>query len=263
MLNVFICLFFFYILIVNSTMSKDELQGVFTGIPSTHFFDNLKSALNTADVDLPQATWNSFLVAALSAIVTTYFSALSAYAIHTYRFKGRKFIAGFILAIMMIPSQVSSLGFLKLCNQMGATNQLWVLIIPGVAAPAVYFYMLQYLQATLPLDLVEASRIDGSSEFRTFNRIVLPIMKPALAVQGIFSFVGSWNNLYMPALLLTDDDKKTLPVILANLSSKAHSQADAGQVWMTILIAIVPIVVVFLILSKQIIKGVTSGSVKG
>jgi multiple sugar transport system permease protein len=164
---------------------------------------------------------------------------------------------------MMIPAQVSSLGFIRLAYQLGATDQLWMLIVPSIAAPSVYFYMLQYLKATLPLDLVEASRIDGSSEFMTFNRVVLPLMKPALAVQGIFSFVASWNNLYIPSLLLKSDDKKTLPVMLATLASQSFSKADAGQIWMVTFLAILPIVVVYLLLSKYIIKGVTSGSVKG
>lgn len=262
--NVLICLGIFYVLIVNATMSKQELQGVFTGLPSTHFFENMANALSAkASVNVVRGTINSFIVASLTALATTYFSALSAYAIHAYRFKGRKFIACFILAIMMIPAQVSSLGFFQLAYQLGATDQLWILVVPSIAAPSVYFYMLQYLKSTLPLDLVEASRIDGSSEFMTFNRVVLPLMKPALAVQGIFTFVSSWNNLYIPSLLLKDDDKKTLPVLLANLASKSYSQADAGQVWVVTLLAILPIVVVYLLLSKYIIKGVTSGSVKG
>ena len=262
--NVAICLFFFYILIVNATMSKDELHGVFTGLPSTHFFDNLETALfHPENIDVLKGTFNSLIVASLTALASTYFSALSAYAIHAYRFKGRKFIASFILAIMMIPAQVSSLGFFQLAYQLGAKDQLWILIVPSIAAPSVYFYMLQYLKSTLPLDLVEASRIDGSSEFMTFNRVVLPLMKPALAVQGIFTFVASWNNLYIPSLLLTDDNKKTLPVLLATLASKSISQSDAGQVWMVTLLAILPIVIVYLLLSKYIIKGVTSGSVKG
>ena len=150
--NVLICFFVFYILIVNSTMSKQELQGVFTGLPSTHFFDNLSSALfHPETVNILQGTLNSFIVASLTAILTTYFSALSAYAIHAYRFKGRKFISCFILAIMMIPAQVSSLGFIQLAYQVNALDQLWLLIVPSIAAPSVYFYMLQYLKATLPL----------------------------------------------------------------------------------------------------------------
>lgn len=260
-----ICLFLFYLLIVNASKSKEELQQVFQPIPSTHFFENLVNVWThpSGTVNIAVGTLNSFLVALFSATLTTYFSALTAYAIHAYTFKGKKIVAGFILAIMMIPSQVASVGFVKIAFDLDLLDQLWLLIIPSIAAPSTYFYMLQHLKATLPLSLVEASRIDGSSEFMTFNRIVLPVMKPAIAVQFIFSFVGSWNNYYMPGLLLKDDKVKTLPVMLATLRSQAQSTVDIGQVWMMILLAILPVCVVYLILSKFIIKGVTAGSVKG
>ena len=164
---------------------------------------------------------------------------------------------------MMIPTQVSAVGFVQLAYKYGFTNKLWVLIVPSIAAPAVFFYMYQYLRATLPLDIVEASRIDGSSEFATFNRIVLPIMKPAIAVQMIFSFVAAWNNYFLPALLLTKSEKKTVPIMIAQLRSADYSKFDMGKVYMFILLAILPVIVVYIFLSKSIIKGVTSGSVKG
>jgi len=261
-----LCLFFFYILIVNSTKDKSELIGAYTPTFGTSFFKNFWNALTSPGnsyLNIPLGLLNSFIVASLTAVVTTYFSALTAYAVHAYDFKGKTFVATFILAIMMIPSQVTSLGFIRIAYELQLTNYLFMLILPTIAAPSVYFYMLQYLKATLPLDLVEASRMDGSSEFMTFNRIVLPIMKPALAVQAIFSFVQSWNNYYMPSLLLKDSTKHTLPIMLGLLRSQQESQADAGQVWMVILISILPVVLVYLVLSKSIIKGVTSGSVKG
>ncbi len=263
----FVCLIFFYLLLVNASKSNDELQGVFIPWFSNSFFDNFYNVLNNPKpqyVNIPIGFLNSLIIAGLSSILSCYFSALTAYAIHAYRFKGRKFVATFILAIMMIPSQVSSVGFIQLAHQYGLTDQLWLLIIPSIAAPATYFYMIQYLKATLPLDLVEASRMDGSSEFMTFNRIVLPIMKPAIAVQMIFSFVASWNNYYIPSLLLiSDETKHTLPIMLANLRGESWSQLDLGQVWMVILLSILPVMVVYIFLSKSIIKGVTSGSVKG
>ena len=138
-----------------------------------------------------------------------------------------------------------------------------MLIIPSIAAPATYFYMRQYLEATLPLEMVEAARIDGSNEFRIFNEIVLPIMKPAIAVQMIFSFVGSWNNYFMPSLLLNDLQKKTVPVMIATLRSADFTKFDMGKVYMLMVMAILPVMIIYVILYKSIIKGVTSGSVKG
>ncbi|MBO5542641.1 MAG: carbohydrate ABC transporter permease [Acholeplasmatales bacterium] len=259
-----ICLFFFYLLFINATRSHAELQAGFSMIPSSHFFENMKSLwTNTGLANVPRGMLNSFIIASLSAIVTTYFSALCAYGIYAYDFKGKKAAEVFILAIMMIPSQVASVGFVQMCDQMGWVNQYWILIVPGIAAPATFFYMIQHLRATLPLELVEASRMDGSNEFMTFNRIVLPIMKPALAVQLIFSFVASWNNLYLPTLLITDKDKKTLPTMLSLLRSADFTKMDMGMMYAAIFISIVPVMIVYIFLSKSIIKGVTSGSVKG
>jgi multiple sugar transport system permease protein len=259
-----ICLFFFYLLFINATRSHAELQAGFSMIPSSHFFENMKSLwTNTGLANVPRGMLNSFIIASLSAIVTTYFSALCAYGVYAYNFRFKKAAETFILAIMMIPSQVSSVGFVQMCDQMGWTNQYWILIVPGICAPATFFYMIQHLRATLPLELVEASRMDGSSEFMTFNRIVLPIMKPALAVQLIFSFVASWNNLYLPTLLITDKDKRTLPTMLSLLRSADFARMDTGMLYAAIFISVFPVMVVFFILSKSIIKGVTSGSVKG
>lgn len=259
----FLCLFFFYLLIINASRTNNQLQRGFTLIPSGNFLRNFKNAFTDSSIQIPRGMVNSFIVAAGSAVCTTYFSALTAYGIYVYNFKLKKLAYTFIIAVMMIPTQVSAVGFVQLAYRYGLNNKLWVLIAPSIAAPAVFFYMYQYLKATLPLDIVEASRIDGSSEFVTFNRIVLPIMKPAIAVQMIFSFVAAWNNYFLPALLLTKSEKKTVPIMIAQLRSADYSKFDMGKVYMFILLAILPVIIVYVFLSKSIIKGVTSGSVKG
>ena len=206
---------------------------------------------------------NSLIIALSAAILTTYFSALTAYGVHVYDFKGKRFVFTFIMAVMMIPAQVSALGFVQLMTKMNLLNSYIPLIIPSIAAPVVFFYMKQYMESVLPLDNIGAARVDGSSEFRTFNTIVLPIMKPALAVQMIFSFVSSWNNYFVPALLLDKAEMKTVPIMIAQLRSADYSKFDMGKVYMFILLAILPVLVVYIFLSKSIIKGVTAGSVKG
>ena len=260
---VILCLFFFYLLLISASKTNFQLQGKFSILPGSNLLVNLKNALNDTMINIPVGMMNSFIVAATSAVLTTYFSALTAYATHVYDFKFKKLVTTFIIAVMMIPPQVSAAGFVQLAYKYGLTNKLWVLIIPSVAAPSIYFYMKQYLEATLPIEMVEASRIDGSSEFGTFNRIVLPIMKPALAVQMIFSFVASWNNFFMPGLLLTKPEKRTVPIMISALRSADFAKFDLGKMYMFIFLAILPVVVVYLLLSKLIIKGVTSGSVKG
>ena len=257
------CLFSFYMLIINATRSNAQLATGFTLLPRENFWKNLVNAWNDASINIPRGMVNSLFIALTSAVVTTYFSALTAYGIHAYDFKGKKFVFTFILAIMMIPAQVSALGFVQMMNELKLTNSYIPLIIPSVAAPVVFFYMKQYMESVLPLDLVGAARVDGSGEFRTFNTIVLPLMKPAIAVQMIFSFVSSWNNYFIPALLLDKAEMKTVPIMIAQLRSADYSKFDMGKVYMFILLAILPVLIVYIFLSKSIIKGVTAGSVKG
>lgn len=259
----FLCLFFFYLMIINATRSNAQLATGFTLLPKGNFINNLKNAWNDASINIPRGMLNSLIIALSSAVITTYFSALTAYGVHAYNFRGKKLVFTFIMAVMMIPAQVSALGFLQLMNKMHLTNSYIPLIVPGIAAPVVFFYMKQYMESVLPLDVIDAARVDGSNEFRTFNTIVLPMLKPAIAVQMIFSFVSSWNNYFIPALLLDKAEMKTVPIMIAQLRSADYSKFDMGKVYMFILLAILPVMIVYIILSKSIIKGVTAGSVKG
>ena len=256
-------LFSFYMLIVNASRSNADLQGGFRLLPSNYFFKNLKNAWTDASINVPRGMLNSFIIAACTAVLSTYFSALTAYGIHAYDFKLKKLAFTFIMAVMVIPNQVSAVGFYQMCVKLGWTNNYLPLILPGIAAPIVFFYMKQYMESVLPMEIVDAARVDGSGEFRTFNTIILPMLKPALAVQLIFTFVESWNNYFMPALLLDKAEMKTVPLMIAQLRSADYSKFDMGKVYMFILLAILPVVVVYIILSKTIIKGVTAGSVKG
>ena len=258
----FLCLFFFYILIINSTRNHFEIQRGFSFLPGHSFMKNLKSVLNDANIPVVSGIKNSLIVSSLSALLATYFSALTAYGLYAYDFKLKKPAFIFIMLILVMPTQVSALGFLNLITKMGMLNTLYPLFLPSIAAPAVFYFMYSYMQSSLPLELVEAARIDGSNEFRTFNRIVIPIMKPALAVQAIFAFVSSWNNFFIPALVISDNSKKTLPILIASLRSADFLKFDMGKVYMLITIAIVPIIIVYIALSKYIVAGVALGGVK-
>jgi multiple sugar transport system permease protein len=190
----FACLFWFYVLFINATRSNGELQAGFTPLPSTHLLENWNNLVH-GTLPVWQGMINSLIVSVLSAALCTYFSTMTAYAIHAYDFKLKKYIYAFILAVMMIPTQVTALGFVKLVGTLKMEDTFIPLIVPTIAAPVTFFYMKQYMESTLPVSLIEAARIDGSGEFHTFNNIVLPLMKPAIAVQAIFTFVSSWNNL--------------------------------------------------------------------
>lgn len=259
-----LCLFWFFLLFINTTRSHSELNRGFSVVPGKYLLINIQNLIRMGE-RLPILTglWNSFIVAGLSAVFSTYFSVMTAYAIHAYEFKLKKFMFTFILMIMMIPTQVTALGFLQLVSRMRLEDSFIPLIVPTIAAPVTFFYMKQYMESSLPLSLIEAARIDGSGEFRTFNSIVMPLMKPAIAVQAIFTFVSSWNNYFTPALILHEPKKRTVPILIAQLRSMDWSSLDTGVVYAMIGLSIFPVIIVYLILSKHIVQGVAMGSVKG
>lgn len=258
----FMCLFFFYVLIINATRSHADLQKGFSALPGKYFFTNLKNVANDGSFPMFRGILNSLIVSGCSAALCTYFSALTAYGLYAYDFKGKKVAFTFIMAILVMPTQVTAMGFLKLVTNMGMYDSLLPLIIPSIASPAVFYFMYSYMQSSLPISLVEAARIDGSGEFKTFNHIVLPIMKPAIAVQAIFTFVGSWNNYFVPALIIQSKNKMTVPILIATLRGADYMNFDMGKIYMMITVAIVPIIIIYLLLSKYIIAGVTLGGVK-
>lgn len=258
-----IALFPIFMLIINSTRSHIEITGGFSIIPSGSFFKNLGNAF-TGNFAL--AMRNSFIISACSSILACYFSAMTAYGIHVYDFKLKKFAFTFIMIVMMIPAQISAVGFVKIVEGIHLQSNFIPLIIPSIASPAVFFYMKQYIESSFPLEIVEAARVDGSNEFRTFNTIALPMMKPALAVQFIFAFTSAWNNFFIPNLIMIRDNSKTIPMVLARLRAEVDagsSSADWGIVYMTTFLAIIPVVIVYIFISKNIVGGVALGAVKG
>jgi multiple sugar transport system permease protein len=256
------CLFWFYVLFINATRSNAELNRGFTLIPSKYALKNFNNIIHGSQ-PIFTGLLNSLFIAVCTAVLCTYFSTMTAFAIYAYDFKLKKFIFTFILAIMMIPTQVTALGFLQLIRKMGLMDSRIPLIIPAIASPVVFFYLKQSMDSVLPMELIESARIDGAGEMLIFNKIALPLMKPSIAVQAIFSFVSSWNNYFTPALVLKSDNKKTLPILIALLRSADFLKFDMGQVYMFIACSILPVIVIYLILSKNIVGGMTVGAVKG
>ena len=258
-------LFPFVMLIANSYKSTFEVQSSTLSLVSEHPFANLKNnwkIITSKDAFHPGVGFkNSFIVATLSTILNVYFSCLTAYAITAYEWKLRDGFNAMIMAVMMIPGTVTMIGFYQMAYKIGMINKLSVLIIPSIAAPMVVFFMRQYLQASLSMEIVQSARIDGAGEFRIFNQIVIPLMKPAIATQAIFAYVGSWNNLFTPMILLTDKNKKTLPVMVALLNGDIYKK-EYGAIYLGLLATVLPLIVVYAFLSKYIVEGVALGGVK-
>ena len=254
-------IFPFWLMIVNATRSTTEIQQhALSLFPSTYVVQNFK-ILTGKSFNPLVGLKNSAIISGFATALTVYFSSLTAYAIVAYEWKLKKAFFSMIIGVMMIPAQVTMIGFYQMVYKIGMTNKLSMLILPAIAAPATVFYMRQYLYPTLSMEIVQAARIDGAGEFRIFNTIVLPIMKPAIATQAIFCFVNSWNNLFTPLVLLTDRKKYTMPIMVSLLRGDIY-KTEYGSVYMGLTLTVLPLIIVYLLLSKYIIAGVALGGVK-
>lgn len=252
----------FLIMVVNATRSTTEIQQhAISFLPSTHLLSNFQ-ILTGKSFNPARGFLNSMIISVGSTACAVYFSTMTAYALVVYSWKLRQPFFTFIMAIMMIPSQVVSIGFYQFIYQIHMTNNFLALILPSIAAPTMVFFMRQYMLATLPLDIINSARIDGSKEFYSFNHIVLPIMKPAIATQAIFSFVNSWNNLFLPLILLTKQEKYTMPIMVSLLKGDIY-KTEYGAIYMGLTLTVLPLFIVYFLLSKYIIAGVALGGVKG
>lgn len=232
-------------------------------LPSKSFFTNGKYLLTSPQLNLPFARGflNSFIIAAGATILSVYFSALTAYGFAVYRFKLNKVLYTFIMAIQMIPSQVTVISFVELMYKWGLTDSYIPLIVPAIAAPSTVFFLRQYMSSALSIEMVEAGRIDGAGEFGIFNRLVLPILKPGMATMAIFAMVTNWNNYLLPSMLLSHQDMQTVPMLVAKLNGNKYS-TEFGAIYFGLTISAAPLVIFYLVLSKYIIAGVALGGVK-
>lgn len=255
-----LCLFPFLLMMVNATRTGTDISTSFTLIPGKALKDNWNTVFDY--FNLFQGMWNSLLVAVPATLLTAYFSALTAYGLAMYKFKGNKVIFGAILVFMMIPGQLSLIGFYNLCTKLHMVNSYAPLIIPAIAAPGTVFFLRQYVLSVLPPSLIEAARIDGAGELYSFHRIVLPIMSPGIATMSIMCFIGNWNNYLLPMIILNKNSKFTLPVMMATLRASTNIQSEQGAIYLSVAISVIPILLVFCFCSKYIISSISAGSVK-
>lgn len=265
-----VCIFFavlsllpFVVMIINSTRNTYQVQQhALSFLPSKYLFDNLK-ILTSKDIFHPLVGFlNSFIISAGTTACAIYFSTLTAYAIVAYQWKLRNAFFTFILAVMMIPAQVTSIGFYQMVYRVHMTNNFLPLILPAIASPSMVFFMRQYMIPSLPMEIVESTRVDGCHEFRIFNQIVIPMVKPAMATQGIFCFVASWNQLFLPQILLTNKKRYTMPIMVSLLKGDIY-KTEYGAVYLGLALTVLPLFIVYFLLSKYIIAGVALGGVKG
>jgi multiple sugar transport system permease protein len=249
-----------WLLIVNATRSTTEIQNGISILPSTHLIDNYRILLSRG-LNIWRGFQNSFVLAAATTIISVYFSMLTAFGIVVYDFKGKKLFNNFIIVLVMIPMQLSIIGFYHYMSRLGLTDNYLALILPSIASAGTVFFAKQYLESMVIQELIDAARIDGAGELGIFHRIMMPLAVPGMATIGIFAFVASWNNFFTPFILISSRDKYTLPMLVKTLQGDVY-RTEYGAIYLGLAMTVVPIIVIYAIFSRYIVSGIAMGAIK-
>lgn len=250
---------FWYVMV----LSTKPIQEIFRFPPPMWFGNALANNYVLLMARLPfwRNLWNSIYIATLATTLTLFFCSLGGFGFALYNFKGRKFLFNFMMSTMMIPQLLGIVPFFIMMKNFGWINTPKALYIPGAAGAYGTYLMRQYIVGSVPYELMDSARIDGCSEFMIYWRIILPIIKPGLGALGIITFLNSWNNLLGALIILRETKTYTIPVALRSFQGMA--QTEFGAMFLGSAISIMPIILIFVLMSKQIIAGLTAGAVKG
>ncbi len=254
-----ICLFPFYLMIMYSTHANADITSTFLYLPGTHLMENLTRMVE--NVDIFRGFMNSLIIAGGSTLLTLYFGGMTAYGFSKFKFKYNTVLFLFMLATMMIPAQLALIGSYRWLGMIGLLDSHAAIILPAAANTFAVFFIKQFLDGSIPDDVLESARIDGAGELKIFHRIILPMIVPALAAIGIFTFIGAWNNFISPLVLLFSEEKYPLPVMVAMI--QGYYDTDYGLMYLGVAMSVLPIIIVFSIFSKRIMGSVAIGAVKG
>ncbi len=247
-------------LLVNATRSTAQIQQGLSMIPSTHMLENY-GILVGRGLNLPRGFMNSTFLAFSTTILTVYFAMLTAYGIVVYDFPGKRFFYSFILVLVLLPLQLSIVGFYQYMSRLGLTDSYIPLILPGIAAAGSVFFAKQYLESIVITDLIDAGRIDGAGELAIFHRVMLPIAAPGAFTLGIFAFVASWNNFFTPFIMINSIEKYTLPMLVQTMRGDVY-RTEYGSIYLGIAATIAPIMIIYAFFSRYIVSGIALGGVK-
>ena len=253
-----------YLMLVNATRSTTDINRGISWIPGANLIENWKflAAYDMKPKMYPQqGLLNSAIISISCTVLSVYFSCMTAYGLHIYRFFGRRLLWTVILIVMMLPSTLSFIGFYQFMVTLKLLDNYIPLIIPSIAAAGTVLFIRQYMSAVLSKELIDAARIDGAGEFRIFNSVILPTIVPVMAVQAIFTFVASWNNYFTPMILLSSMKKYTIPMLVQLLNTRLY-RVELGGVYLGLAITVAPIIIFYSFMSRYIISGLTLGGVK-
>ena len=229
-------------------------------IPGVNFVSNARSVIDNPSVNFMRALRNSIIVSGTVAISTVFFSTLAGFAFAKLRFKGRNGLLVFVIATTAVPWQLGLVPLFILMSKLGWTGTLGAVIVPSLVSAFGVFWMTQYIAQALPDEIIEATRVDGANTFRTFWHIVLPVVRPAASMLGLFTFIVTWTDFFWPFIVLDQRDP-TLPVSLQLLQSNYF--VDYSIVLAGALLATLPLLALFVVAGKQLVSGIMQGAVKG
>lgn len=259
LLGVLVSVLPFYWLFVLSTGTTSDIYAYPPKlVPGPHLVDNIRRLLDA--IDFWGALLNTIIVATLTTVGTLFFTSLAGFTFAKFNFPGRNFLFVLLLLTMMIPSQLSTVPSFVIMANLGWVGSLQALIVPGLAGAFGIFWMRQFSQGSIPNDLVDAGRIDGCNHFQLYTNVALPLLRPALAFLGIFTFINSWNDYFWPLVVLVNPDRQTLQVALAQL--QGIYQTDFSMVMAGTLLSTLPLIVIFILGSRQFIGNIAAGALK-
>lgn len=250
----------FFVMVVSSTHDNFNIMSKINILPGKNLAVNYERL--TRNIDIFNGIKNSLILAVSVTVIETYFAVMAGYAFAKFRFKMRNFLFGVVLVFMMLPGQIGIIGFFKEVQAMHLMNSYIPLIVPSIANCFAVFFYKQYMDTSLPTELIEAAIIDGCREIEIFHRLVLPLMKPAMVTQAVLTFIGTWNSYLNPLILLNDKSKFTLTLMIATVRDATH--ADYGAQYLGMVISIIPTIIIYCFGSKTIMEKITIGAaVKG
>ncbi|MDR2952836.1 MAG: carbohydrate ABC transporter permease [Treponema sp.] len=253
-----------YLVLINATRTTEQINAGISIIPNTNTLFNwgvLKSRGMDQGISVLGGFKNSAIISISATVLSVYFSAMTAYGLHVYRFTGRRVLWAVILIVIMLPASLSIIGFFQFVSRLRLRDNYIPLIIPGIAAAGTVLFLRQYMMSSISAELIDAARIEGANEYLIFNIIILPVIIPALAAQSIFTFVASWNNFMTPFVLISSDKKYTLPMLVQTLRGNIY-RAEMGAIYLGIAISLVPILIFYALMSRFIISGITMGGLR-
>ena len=250
----------FFVMVISSTHDNFNIVSKINVLPGRHLAENYERV--TRNMNILVGIKNSIVLSVAVTVIETYFTVMTAYAFAKFKFRGRNFLFGVILVFMMLPGQLGIIGFYKEIQALDMMNSYFPLIVPSIANCFAVFFYKQYMDTSLPTELIEAAIMDGCREIQIFHNIVIPLVKPAMVTQAVLTFIGTWNSYLNPLILLNEKEKFTLTLMIATVRDATN--AEYGAQYLGMVISVIPTVIIYCFGSKTIMEKITVGAaVKG